>query len=425
MTIDKSALKLLKNLNGLYVDDEEDILNFAKISLGNSFNNLFTAYNGAQALEEYEQQIAQGDIQIVISDINMPKMNGIEFVKRVKQINPNTQIILVSGNADSQYLIEAINNGISSFILKPIELNVLLDRIIRLAKEYTNEQIIKNQHQELENYIGAIDKVAIISHADLKGNITYANDVFCKVSQYTKEELIGKSHNIVRHPEMPKSAFQDMWNTIQENKTWTGKVKNKAKDGIAYYTQAYIFPNYDNASKVKTGYIGIRYITTKEELEKIAFKKKVIQNVSSWKQKEKELCAQIELFKDKAQNDSSKEEIIENMNERLYQEKQRITKLLSKIDSLEDDLSHAKNDKINLIERLKSDLNETNKKFLEAKRSSTFANEKLIDIKSQLEEKIKEIERLNTIANEQKKLIEDLKDVIAHLDEKILILKGE
>ena len=422
MNIDTNMLKLLKGLNALYVDDEQEVLNFAKMALGNIFKNLYTSLNGLDALQTYEKELSKGEIQIVISDINMPKMNGIEFVKKVKQLNDEIEILLISGNAESEYLIEAINNGISSFILKPIQVDVLLNKTLQLAKHYTNEQVIKNQTKELENYIGAIDKVAIISHTDLKGTITYVNDVFCKVSGYSKEELLGQPHNIVRHPEMPKSAFKDMWETIQANNTWSGKVKNKAKDGSTYYTQVYIFPHYNHASNEKKGYIGVRYITTKEELERLSFRKKVIENLSTWKQKEKELCEQIELYKDKA-TDTSKDAIIEALNEKVSKELKRNSMLLFKIDSLENDVAQAKNSKVKIIENLKENLTATHKKYLESKKESTYANEQLNDLKRKNEDKTNEIKRLNGIVNEQKKLIENLKDVIAHLDEKIIILK--
>jgi PAS domain S-box-containing protein len=78
----------------------------------------------------------------------------------------------------------------------------------------------------------------IVSETDLKGNIIYANEDFCKIAGYTKNELIGQPHNLVRHSDMPKAAFADLWNTIQQNKIWKGIVKNKTKDGGFYWVNA-------------------------------------------------------------------------------------------------------------------------------------------------------------------------------------------
>ena len=74
-----------------------------------------------------------------------------------------------------------------------------------------------------EEYV--FEKGLIVSSTDLKGIITYANRKFCEISGYTKDELKGKNHNIVRHPDMPKAAFQEVWDTIQAGKEWTGIVK--------------------------------------------------------------------------------------------------------------------------------------------------------------------------------------------------------
>jgi len=80
----------------------------------------------------------------------------------------------------------------------------------------------------------------IISRTDLKGNITYANELFCEISGYEVAELIGKPHNIVRHPDMPRLVFADLWKTIQEKKQWKGVVKNLRKDKGFYWVEAVI-----------------------------------------------------------------------------------------------------------------------------------------------------------------------------------------
>ena len=80
----------------------------------------------------------------------------------------------------------------------------------------------------------------IISRTDLKGNITYANDTFLQISGYKSEELVGKSHNIVRHPDMPKSVFADMWRKLKREAKWEGIVKNLRKDKGYYWVYANI-----------------------------------------------------------------------------------------------------------------------------------------------------------------------------------------
>lgn len=80
----------------------------------------------------------------------------------------------------------------------------------------------------------------IVSRTDLKGNITYANDTFAQISGYSIDELIGKPHNCVRHPDMPKKVFKELWDSLQKNQSWSGVIKNLRKDKGFYWVYAQI-----------------------------------------------------------------------------------------------------------------------------------------------------------------------------------------
>lgn len=105
----------------------------------------------------------------------------------------------------------------------------------------------------------------IVSETDEKGIIIYANDDFCKIAGYLKEELIGKPHNIVRHKDMPKAAFKDLWDTVQAGNIWHGIVKNKTKDGNFYWVNATAYPSKTIDGKKR--YISVRVQPTKEEIK--------------------------------------------------------------------------------------------------------------------------------------------------------------
>lgn len=114
---------------------------------------------------------------------------------------------------------------------------------------------------KFEAQLGIINETAIVSTTDLRGNITYANDMFCEKAKYTREELIGQPHNIVRHEDMPAAAYEDLWKTISSGKIWKGQVKNKAKDGSYYWVQATIAPIMgENGKPVE--YMAVRYLIT-------------------------------------------------------------------------------------------------------------------------------------------------------------------
>lgn len=100
------------------------------------------------------------------------------------------------------------------------------------------------------------DGKTIVSTTDLMGRITYANPYFIEVSGYTREELIGAPHNILRHPDMPAAAFADLWATVKSGKPWTGMVKNRCKNGDYYWVFANVTPVVENGKPV--GYVSVR-----------------------------------------------------------------------------------------------------------------------------------------------------------------------
>jgi len=105
----------------------------------------------------------------------------------------------------------------------------------------------------------------IVSKTDLKGIITYVNQTFMDISGYTREELLGKNHNIVRHPDMPVQAFAWLWDTIKDDIPWRGVVKNRAKNGDFYWVEAYVTPIKENGRT--TGYMSVRNIPDRAEVQ--------------------------------------------------------------------------------------------------------------------------------------------------------------
>lgn len=91
----------------------------------------------------------------------------------------------------------------------------------------------------------------IVSRTDLKGRITYANDTFAHISGYEAQELIGKPHNIVRHPDMPRSIFQELWESLKQEKIWQGYIKNRRKDGGYYWVYAEVSGVYKEGKLVE------------------------------------------------------------------------------------------------------------------------------------------------------------------------------
>jgi len=112
------------------------------------------------------------------------------------------------------------------------------------------------------------DDTLILSTTDTKGRITYINSTFVEVSGFSEEELIGKAHNIVRHPDVPPEAFEDLWATLKQGLPWTGLVKNRRKNGDFYWINANATPLIENG-KV-TGYLSVRTKASRAEIERAA-----------------------------------------------------------------------------------------------------------------------------------------------------------
>ncbi len=171
------------------------------------------------------------------------------------------------------------------------ELDLLFSTIFKevsehlLAKVYDFGDVYEKEKQQnirlLNEYKKAVDESNIVSKTTTKGIITYVNPQFCRISGYGEDELLGQPHNIIRHPDMPKEAFRDMWSTINNKKIWKGVVKNLRKDGSTYIVDTTIVPIVDVDGDI-VEFIGIRHDITeleqaKEQLKLLNFsmKKKV------------------------------------------------------------------------------------------------------------------------------------------------------
>mgnify|MGYP005839338401 CR=1 FL=1 len=119
------------------------------------------------------------------------------------------------------------------------------------------EEEIDRLSAEIEARTNLLNAAAIVSETDKFGTITFVNDTFCRISKYSREELIGKAHNIVRHPDMPKEVYKNLWETIKAGKIFQGIVKNRAKDGTPYWVIATIGGVLDSEGKPYK-YIGVR-----------------------------------------------------------------------------------------------------------------------------------------------------------------------
>ena len=142
------------------------------------------------------------------------------------------------------------------------EISDLADGINDFKNEIQMQQKdLKEKVSFLNDYKKVVDESSIVSIADKKGIITYINDSFVQISGYSKEELIGKPHSIVRHPDIPKYVFKELWETIKSGNVWKGSIKNRKKDGSSYWVDAVIKPIMNHENEI-IEYISVRHDIT-------------------------------------------------------------------------------------------------------------------------------------------------------------------
>ncbi len=208
-------------------------------------------------------------------------------------------IVVLLGKLISKPLLN-FQNGLQSFFeylkdpkkkVVPIAIDTE-DEFGQMAKSVNeNIKVSMKLHGEISNLVSIVDKYVIMSEADNEGIITKASEAFCKISGYTKEELIGKPHNIVRHPDMPKDLFQELWEAIKAGSVWSGEIKNRRKDGKYYWVSAIITPKCTDIG-ASCGYTSIMYdITDKKRVEDLTrnLEIKVVERTQDLEEAKKEI----------------------------------------------------------------------------------------------------------------------------------------
>ena len=255
----------------LIVDDSFVVREQLKDILHNRNYTVLEAKNAKEALEI----IHLNKIDLMLLDLELEESNGYDFLIKNRALildKLNIKVMIISGNISSNLIRDSFRLGVKEIIRKPYAIEELILKTDIFIGDKDMEDEVTCKTQLLNQYKNTVDRSFIVSKADANGIITYVNEAFCEISGYEEHELIGRAHNIVRHPDMDSSVFKEMWHTIKDLKSsWKGIIKNRKKDGTAYWVKTIINPILDGHNNVME-YIGIRTdITdmeeTKEELK--------------------------------------------------------------------------------------------------------------------------------------------------------------
>lgn len=241
----------------LVIDDEETIRENLKNLLEIEDYKVFTAANGQKGLETVEKERPE----IVILDIKMPGMDGIEVLKRIKKVSKETEVIMITGHGGIETAIDAMKEGAFHYIQKPIEYSEL-DIFIKKALE---KQKAEQRLRKLSHAVEQSPSTVMIT--DTRGNIEYVNPKFTQITGYSPEDVIGKNPRILKSGETHSEGYRQLWKTITSGGEWRGEFHNRKKNGELYWELASISP-IKNQEGVITHFVAVKVaITERKKME--------------------------------------------------------------------------------------------------------------------------------------------------------------
>ncbi len=257
--IGATALKL----SMLYVEDEQETREFLSDSLAINYPDiqLFVASNGADGLDMYRKYRPD----IVITDIRMPIIDGIGMSSEIKLLRPQTIIIALTAVGDAHYLIKAIEAGINSYVLKPLNQEKLFTVIDSTVSHLVSEQRIKEQNEYIRKLSIAVEQNPCpVVVTDSEGVIEYVNPIFTELTGYSLDEVRGASPRILQTSQTPRAVYTTLWKTITAGNTWRGEFHNRKKNGETYWESASISPMFNECGDI-THYVAVKQDITEQK----------------------------------------------------------------------------------------------------------------------------------------------------------------
>lgn len=405
----------LKELTIMLVEDDEIICEQLFSSMKDFFKEVIITKNGKEAFEKFLE--LKTKIDIVISDISMPLVNGIELLENIREIDKYIPFIFTTAYTQKDYLISSIKYGVNDFIVKPLDIGLLIDKIESVCKKNKSEIEIINHQEMIKEYFNTINKVAIVYIYDLEGKILYINDFFKELSKYEDNDLIGEHYTKIYHLDISKELINKQEESLKDSEKFTGNLKCSTKDNAVFYVNCTVLPSKENG-KIKN-FTSINFLTTKEENERREFKKKVLYNFQETKKifsKAQERIDKLTFELSKYANYHKKEIILKNLQveNSIYLEKvYSVEEKIKRIKARQDMFTFEINIKIKQISQSAADLLDNSEK-LQKKMNKMSHEIKLRD---------KYIKRLNLEVEERTQKIVNLEDVLLHRDSQILELK--
>ncbi len=243
----------------LYAEDDPVTRNILGKMIPLKFPDIdfHAAENGKTGLELFREHTPD----IVITDINMPVMDGIQMAAEIKALRPETIIVIISAYGDTNYLLDAIEIGVNHYIMKPIDYKKLFKTIGICIAGILLENRLSEQNRHIRKLSSAVEQspsMAMIT--DGRGVIEYINPKFSEVTGYQTEEVIGRTPRIFKSGKTPPEVYRDLWETITGGRVWHGEFLNRKKNGELYWEAASIAPVCDESGAIS------HFVAVKEDI---------------------------------------------------------------------------------------------------------------------------------------------------------------
>ncbi len=248
-------------VTALYVEDNEPTRNVLSSLIRAQFPilKLYTAENGQEGLEI----AAAAKPDIIITDICMPQMSGLEMARTIKTDNPEVSIIVLSAMDNTKYLLESIDLGVKHYVLKPVEQHDLYLAIEKCIEAIYLRCLVHEQDTHIRKLGKAVERSpSMVMITDVNGLIEYVNPKFCEVTGYTAAEVVGQNPRMFKGGLTAASTYQKLWHTILSGKEWHGLFSNRKKNGELYWEQAAISPIPDEDNRIT------HFVASKEDITK-------------------------------------------------------------------------------------------------------------------------------------------------------------
>jgi PAS domain S-box-containing protein len=303
--------------------------------LSKVFKDVIACNDGQDGLDNYLLYTNEMNIEFdaIITDINMPNMNGLEMAKEIRQYDDEIPIITTTAHGEANYLLEAIKINITGYVLKPIDAKELILTIQKFCEVKRDRKLLQKKEQEVMEYINIINSIATLLKVDRKDNIIEVNDFFADMLKYDKNELIGlNAIKLINSTDIPKT-YKQMKDAVKNGKTWKGKILFKTKQDETIPLRVTNIQIKDDNTDTFNGYISVGFLAKDEELEKRRITQQAKKNIIEEKQKIIQLTKKIKEYEKQLQQMANSVSLqkLHTIKDSIEVEKQKKSKLIEQV----------------------------------------------------------------------------------------------